>query len=286
MLFQWFLHLQMQALSQKIPLMYSLVIEHGCWKIPHLVPWFSEKCSHLNCKLHFHRGFCSHVWWHQRVLGFCVGCAPSFCLVTRRLPNAMWGRWWSPWKGSLSAEGGIHKKRDSKDLESTNMGTWSNLEQHEGFRYFMCLSAGSIRCANISSLWFYGDQSTTLRNPKPGTSNEAKKFRDELAEETRMALCWVVYHAFPVYLKSVTFEKENTHLNAVASNVKAVAFPCVMLSQKSNGILVMFPYLCLFHLIPSSVEGHELETLNQLCDHYACFQVPKILLSYGCLFSA
>lgn len=42
-----------------------------------------------------------------------------------------------------------------------------------------------------------------------------------------------------------------------------------MLSQKSNGILVMFPYLCLFHLIPSNVEGHELETL-----------VPKILLSY------
>lgn len=51
-----------------------------------------------------------------------------------------------------------------------------------------------------------------LRNPKPGTSNEAKKFRDELAEETRMALCWVVYHVFPIYLKSVTFEKEDGHI--------------------------------------------------------------------------
>jgi hypothetical protein len=90
-----------------------------------------------------------------------------------------------------------------------------------------------------------------LRNPKPGTSNEAKKFRDELAEETRMALCWVVYHAFPIYLKSVTFEKENTHLNAVASNVKAVAFPCVSMCHAFSEIQWYPGDVSIFMLIPS-----------------------------------
>ena len=158
-------------------------------------------------------------------------------------------------------------------LTHPHMGTWSNLEQHEGFRYFMCLSAGSIRCANISSLWFYGDQSTTFE--------ESKAWHFKRSEEIQGWIGWgdqngIVLGRLPcisdIFKKCDFWEGKQPHLNAVASNV-AVAFPCVMLSQKSNGILVMFPHL--FHLIPSNVEGHELETL-----------VPKILLSDWSFFSA